>query len=206
MGIKERKDRDREGMRKLILDTSLKLFIKEGFGKVSMRKIASKMEYSPGTIYLYFKNKDEILFELHNMAFDKFYSEQIKIKDIKDPMEKLIKHGEIYLDFAVNNTEYYDLMFIMNATGFEIAKKEEWVSGFRTFEFLKSNIQECFDAGYFKGNDVMAATIATWSLVHGIVSLYIRNRFAMVPDNYVKQMMTESMKFFFENMKSQKGQ
>lgn len=203
MGIKERKDRDREEMKKLILDTSLKLFTEEGFGKVSMRKIASKMEYSPGTIYLYFKNKDEILYELHNIAFDKFYSEQMKIKDIEDPMEKLIKHGEIYIDFALKNTEYYDLMFIMNATGFEIAKKEEWKVGFRTFDYLKSNIQECFDAGYFKGDDVMAATIATWSLVHGIVSLYIRNRLAMIPENYVRHMMSESMKFFFENLKKQ---
>lgn len=69
MGIKQRKDREREEMKDLILDAAKRISIEEGFSKVSIRKIAEEIEYSPGTIYLYFKNRDEILFELHNLAF-----------------------------------------------------------------------------------------------------------------------------------------
>ncbi|MBS1517908.1 MAG: TetR/AcrR family transcriptional regulator [Bacteroidetes bacterium] len=199
MSIKDRKDRDREKMKKLILDASLKLFISEDYSRISMRKIAEKIEYSPGTIYLYFKNKDEILYELHNMAFDKFYREQQKVNSIKEPFEKLREHGKIYINFAINNPEYYELMFIMNATGIEIEKKSNWYAGKRTFEFLMQNIQECLDNGYFKSHDVFSASMAMWSFVHGIVSLYLRKRMAMIPSENQKDVMFAAYEFFMIN-------
>ena len=58
MGINERKQREKEVMRGSILDTAMKLFLEEGFQNVSIRRIAEKIEYSPATIYLYFRNKD----------------------------------------------------------------------------------------------------------------------------------------------------
>ena len=200
MGIKDRKERSREAMKKLILDTSIKLFISEGYDKVSMRKIAEKMEYSAGTIYLYFKNKDEILYELHNIAFDKFYQEQLLVKDVKDPFEKLKLHSKIYINFALKNPEYYELMFIMRATGTQISDKKDWFEGMRTFEFLKQNMKECIDAGYFKGKDELSASVSMWSLVHGIASLYLRNRFIMIPEEHLNNIIESSLEFVFQNL------
>ncbi|MBI2419199.1 MAG: helix-turn-helix transcriptional regulator, partial [Ignavibacteriales bacterium] len=57
MGISERKEREKSEMRELVLQTALKLFIDKGYDNVSIRKIANVIEYSPGTIYLYFKDK-----------------------------------------------------------------------------------------------------------------------------------------------------
>jgi AcrR family transcriptional regulator len=53
MGIKERKAREKQNVREEILDAARTLFVKEGYEQVSIRKIAEKIEYSPGTIYLY---------------------------------------------------------------------------------------------------------------------------------------------------------
>jgi AcrR family transcriptional regulator len=68
MGISERKDREKQEMIELILDEAMKLIIAEGYDNITMRKIADKIEYSPTTIYLYFKDKSEILYSLLNMA------------------------------------------------------------------------------------------------------------------------------------------
>ncbi|MGE3707473.1 MAG: helix-turn-helix domain-containing protein, partial [Vicinamibacterales bacterium] len=47
MGIKERHERDREAVRRAILDAARELFVTEGYGNVSIRKIAERIEYSP---------------------------------------------------------------------------------------------------------------------------------------------------------------
>ena len=59
MGIVARKEKQKQEIRSLILEASMKLFVEEGFSKVSVRKIAEGIQYSPTTLYLYFKDKNE---------------------------------------------------------------------------------------------------------------------------------------------------
>ncbi|HYQ86264.1 MAG TPA: helix-turn-helix domain-containing protein, partial [Bacteroidota bacterium] len=70
MTVAARKMREKEEMKTLVLETAMKLFLDEGFGNVSIRRIAENIDYSPATIYLYFKDKDEILFALHSAGFE----------------------------------------------------------------------------------------------------------------------------------------
>ena len=58
MGIAERKEKQKLDIRNAILEASRKLIVEEGFEKVTMRKIADLIEYSPTTVYLYFKDKN----------------------------------------------------------------------------------------------------------------------------------------------------
>src|SRR6059058_2976758 len=69
MGIKERQERDREAVRRAILDAARELFVAEGFRNVSIRKIAERIEYSPAAIYSYFPSKDDIFFALAEEGF-----------------------------------------------------------------------------------------------------------------------------------------
>src|SRR5204863_7808267 len=69
MGIKERHSRDREAVRRAILDAARDLFVAEGFRNVSIRKIAGRIEYSPAAIYGYFPSKDDIFFALAEEGF-----------------------------------------------------------------------------------------------------------------------------------------
>src|SRR5437660_12230763 len=62
MGIKERQERDRETVRRAILDAARDLFVSEGYANVSIRKIAERIEYSPAALYGYFPSKDDIFF------------------------------------------------------------------------------------------------------------------------------------------------
>jgi hypothetical protein len=60
MGIKERRIRREKIRQKQILDAAKKLFFEQGFAATSMNQIAKKVELSKGTLYLYFKNKEEL--------------------------------------------------------------------------------------------------------------------------------------------------
>ena len=61
MTIEERRDREKQQMKDLILQAAASIIVTEGYDKLSIRKIASRIEYSPAIIYHYFSNKDEIL-------------------------------------------------------------------------------------------------------------------------------------------------
>src|SRR5664279_4726542 len=113
MGTAERKAKEKLTMRRLILQAAMKLFIREGYENISLRHIAKKIDYSPAAIYLYFKDKNEILHALHTAGFEMLYERQQDVFSIDDPLERLQKHGEVYVRFALENPEYYDLMFIM---------------------------------------------------------------------------------------------
>jgi len=200
MGIIERKEKEKKEMRTFILRTAMGLFLEEGFDKVTIRRIAGKIEYSPATIYLYFKDKGEILLALHNEGFDKFYKKQRTTLSEKDPWKRLRKHAGAYLSFALANPEYYQLMFIMRVTPEEMEKKENYAICLRSFEFLKDNIQECIEAGYLPRADVDTASFAFWSLIHGMASLIIRKRVVMVPDDYIRPVVEQAIDFMMDSM------
>lgn len=60
MGIQERKERERERRRQAILVAARRVLSSKGFEKATVEDIAREAELSPGTLYLYFKNKDDM--------------------------------------------------------------------------------------------------------------------------------------------------
>ena len=60
MGIQERKEREKERRRQQIIVAAKRVFSEKGFNKTTMEDIAKEAELSPGTLYLYFKNKEEL--------------------------------------------------------------------------------------------------------------------------------------------------
>jgi len=195
MGIKERKDRQKTEMRGAILSAALVLFSDEGYDNVTMRKIAEEIEYSVGTIYLYFKDRDEIFFELHKLGFEEFFKRQLTVQDVKDPLQRLTEHGLAYIQFAIDQPQYYDLMFISHIPTKTIKVQQNWKSGHRTYDLLKLNISQAKEAGYFKNVEVEVAAFSLWSFIHGISSLYIRDRMMMVPPEAVRPLVTGALKF-----------
>jgi AcrR family transcriptional regulator len=64
MGSQERRAREKMRVRNRILDAARELFTEEGYGAVTMRRIAEKVEYTPTALYFYFRNKEVLLQEL----------------------------------------------------------------------------------------------------------------------------------------------
>lgn len=197
MGTKERKQRDKIDMTDSILDAAMKLFLSHGYKNVTIRKIADEIEYSPATIYLYFKDKEEILLALQTRAFEKFYTAQKSIQSIEDPVQRLIAHGEVYIKFAIENPGQYDLMFIMEQP--IIKKPEDWHTGMNSYDLLRQNVKECTDRGLLKFDNYEAVSFALWAFVHGIASIIIK-RGMMVPEEYKDAMIKGAFDFLRQSM------
>lgn len=198
MGTRERKEREKEQMRRMILDSAMQLFIEEGYENVQIRKITDKIEYSPGTFYLYFKDKDDVFFNLHEEGFQELMNRMQTIKDIENPLDRLHKLGVIYIDFALEKPEYYEIMFILRSPMKEIGDNE-WNSGYQTFNILHDTVDECIKQGKLKSDNSHVSSMIMWSLVHGFVSLIIRDRLKMVPKDQLAPMI-EGYKYHLKNM------
>jgi hypothetical protein len=101
---------------------------------------------------------------------------------IPNPMARLKAMGSIYVEFALENPDMYDLMFIKEAPMEHVSSSndEQWKEGYGTFNFLRATIKECNLEGYFQGHDEEALSFLVWSTVHGMVSLQIRRRCEVV--------------------------
>lgn len=178
MGINDRKEREKEELRGAILAAAKSLFLQKGFEKTSIRNIADGIEYSPGIIYHYFKDKNEIFHALHQEGFAALTQKMSVLSAVSNPMERLKAMGKIYMAFAKNNPDMYSLMFIKEAPIDHLAhhNDEKWKEGNNTFSFLRNTVQECMNSGVFSGHELEPLTYMIWSVVHGMASLKICGR------------------------------
>jgi AcrR family transcriptional regulator len=205
MGISERKEREREEVKDLILSAAREIFLEEGYENTSMRKIANKIEYSPGIIYQHFRDKNDLLLELHNKAFEcKMEALFESVKDIPDPMDRLIATGKAYLEYGISNPQDYELMFVLSCTMEALAVKQEfWKDGAMAIGMLQNNIKECMEAGYFKKElNLQAASLMLWAQVHGLVTLFNKERLNIYPDVDQQQLMTAAYELFIGAIKN----
>jgi len=178
MSVADRKAREKEALKALILKGAKKLFLEKGIEQTTIRNIADEIDYSVGTVYVYFKDKNAILHDLHSIGFQELGSCFKGLFSVEDPMERLRKMGSIYIKFALENQEMYDLMFNVKAPMefLENSNNEEWNEGVVTFGHVKKTIEECIDQGHFKGHNMEPLSFMIWSLVHGMCCLEIRHR------------------------------
>ena len=175
MGIAERKLEEKQEMHKRILNAARKIFLEKGYEQTSMRNIASEINYSAGLIYFHFKDKGEIFHELHKEGFRLLLS-QLKVLDkVADPFERLKAMGRVFIQFAQDNKDYYNLMFIVEepskksqSGGFQIASE--------AIGQLEGVVRECQQKGRFKTMDAEYLTFMILSAVHGICALFCKDR------------------------------
>ncbi len=178
MGVKERKAREKQGLKQRILDAARELFVRQGYESVSMRKIADKIEYSPATIYTHFKDKDEILDCLCEETFLKLHLEKSTAVDESngDALEALKKGMETYIRFGLDHPEDYIVTFILRAAPYEKPQSRETrkaKTGQRCFDDMRNLVRRCMEEGKIKNADVEETSQALWAGIHGLTALLI---------------------------------
>ncbi|SMO95427.1 transcriptional regulator, TetR family [Chryseobacterium rhizoplanae] len=198
MSISERKQQEKEALRLLILNGAKKLFVEKGIDQTTIRNIADKINYSVGTVYVYFKDKNAILHDLHSIGFKELGGYFKELLSIEDPMQRIRKMGIIYMKFALENSEMYDLMFNLRAPMeyLENTDNDLWSEGNETFGYVKKTVEDCMSRGHFKNHNSEALAFMIWSLVHGMCSLEIRQRTKGLKFSSPDTIMTEGYNEF----------
>ena len=176
MGVRERRAREKRYLRQEILDAASELFAKEGFENVSMRRIADRIEYSPTTIYLYFRDKAELLESICQETFQKLIQRLSKIVDQPvDPVERLKRGLFAYIDFGLENPHHYRSTFMTPIP--EEFEPKKYVKpdspGIQAFDFMRRCVYDCIASGKFKVKDAELASQTLWAGIHGVTSLLI---------------------------------
>jgi len=151
MGIKERHERDREAVRRAILDAAKDLFVTEGYHNVSIRKVAERIEYSPAAIYSYFASKDDIFFALAEEGFrllgDPGTTDAAEQAGRLEPLERLRAIFWRFYEFSRQHPQYFALMFVDRSVP-RIGREYERFAFAREIKAnCLAHIQQCINGG-----------------------------------------------------------
>lgn len=177
MGTKERREREREEMREAIVDAAREMFATEGYEAVTMRRIAEKIEYSATAIYFHFKDKQAVIRAICDTDFLALAQQFQRIARQPDPIERLRKSGQAYIELGLKHPNHYRLMFMTSGERVEPEESELQQGNPEedAYAFLVSIITEGMEKKRFKPDlkDPHLVAQIVWSGVHGIVTLEI---------------------------------
>jgi AcrR family transcriptional regulator len=171
MGITERREREREEVRQKILEAARELFGSEGYDRVTMRRIAEAIEYSPTTIYNHFKDKDDLVYALCEQDFAQLLGRLEGQVPPRDPVEGIRRLGLAYAQFALDNPNHYRFIFLAPPDVGHV--RERGNPGEQSFAVLRAAVEKAIESGRFRPNGVDTVAQILWSSVHGAVALLI---------------------------------
>jgi AcrR family transcriptional regulator len=171
MGIVERREREREEVRRKIMDAARDLFATEGYDRVTMRRIAEAIEYSATTIYHHFEDKDDLVNALCEEDFARLLAVFRGQRPPEDPVEWIRQLGRAYARFGLDNPNHYRFMFMTPAKCEKVPDASD--SGQQTFGVLKEAVEKAIATGRFRGGDPQQMAQVLWAGVHGAVALLV---------------------------------
>lgn len=184
MGIRERQSRERDTVRRKILNAARTLFLNESYANVSMRKIAEQIEYSPGAIYSYFTSKEDIFFALAEEGLQFVRTHCAAASHIGSPLERVRDAFWRFYTFSKEQPEYFSLIFVDSAVP-RISRDWERFSSMRELrQEIEQDIQQCIDEGVFPGAHAPGAVFRLlWTAAYGVAVFRLSHRLAPGEDS-----------------------
>lgn len=162
-----------EALRGEILAAARELLAETGDqDAVSVRAVAQRVGVTTPSIYLHFKDKDDLL---DAVCADVFESLAIALEEASKgataPLERLAAQGHAYIDFALTKPEHYRLAFMVGGE----PKGVDNVLSDKCFGQVLRTVGECMEAGIFPPDPLgpLPIGLQLWSAVHGLASLLI---------------------------------
>ncbi len=177
MSGQERKEKEKLALRKKILEAAKEMLFENGFDKLTMRAIAEKIDYSPTTIYLYFKNKAELTTSLMEYAFEQLVGALGSIDRtlfVNDPIGMLKEGLCVYIRHGAVNPHFYRMMTtsILEHSGDSIALKEGTMNE-KAFSVLEFGVKNCIEAGVIDAKESKSVAAMLWAAIHGLTMILI---------------------------------
>lgn len=179
MSVQDRRAREKQELRARILDAAREILVTQGFGGLSMRKVAHRIEYSPTAIYLHFKDKQSLVTELCEETFAKLVKEMESVSaESPDPLVRLRRAAERYVRFGLEFPQHYLATFVIpNGVKDDEAARTRLQApesnGMRALGILRQIVADGVRQKKLKAGDIDATTRALWAGVHGVTSLFI---------------------------------
>ncbi len=176
MGVEERRERERQQRKRDILDAAKTLLVKKGIDDTSVNRIAKESELGIGTIYFYFKNKEEIFAEIQEEGLGLLYTYVTDAGKKKKHVEgKLAAAAAAYLNFSRECSEYFDVInyFITSpSTHFQSGLMARIHSkGASILSHVEGIIKQGIQQKIFIEKEPRRYAIFFWASLHGLLHI-----------------------------------
>lgn len=187
--------------KELILSCARDTFLKGGLSHFSMRKVASCVGMSATALYRHYANKEDLIFQVLLRGYRIFSRYLEKVNDTQDPLVCLEKTMLAYLNFALAEKPYYEVMFMSNdqMTGLKKLNSAGAEEMRHSFELLQNRVQRTIDQKLVKTDDSYVASFGLWAYAHGQVSLFLSGRAEVSRKQFVK-VYTSLVKSYIHQM------
>jgi AcrR family transcriptional regulator len=181
MGIKERRDRERQELKQAILDAAREIAAGEGWQAVTIRKVADRIEYSPPTIYEHFANKEAILLDLTRTGFRLLLVDIQAAAAAGDPAGRVIAIARAYWEFAWKYPELYQVMHGLGGVPFcaeEVAAEvgDPLIESAAVSEASAQVIRMLPSMAGVSAAELGDVVYVIWATLHGLVALTMAGR------------------------------
>lgn len=208
MGLEERRIREKKNRKNAILKAARRLFFDNGFRPVTVESIAKKAELSKGSIYLYFKSKEEIYTHILLSDIDKFH-EHFKdlLKNSTSASEAITKFAIIYVDLFLSDRELFRILmtFMLHTNAMNLPEE-------LNNHIIKSTnknintIEEIFAYGIKRGEfpptmNLRLSRNALWGLLNGIISLHLFTGTASKREEVIHSTIKAGLEIYIRGLK-----
>jgi AcrR family transcriptional regulator len=209
MGIQERKEREKERRRQQIIVAAKRVFSEKGFNKATMEDIAQEAELSPGTLYLYFKNKEELYasLSLRILQYLLIRVEHVDREPVDNPEQKLVA-----LMDAMHDVYAFDPLMIINMFHLQSSEtlknlSSELMTEIESLSRQSINaIAKIFEVGVsqgaFIGKDPIALADIFWSLFSGVVLWEASKKIINPKKDFLKPTLEAAFQVFLQGIRT----
>jgi AcrR family transcriptional regulator len=177
LGRGERRQQAHEETRRAILDAALELFVADGYGQVSIRNVAARVEFSPGSIYSYFPSKDDIFFALAEEGFRLLEAVEPAGASNGGTLDELRDTIWRFYEFSKKQPQYFALVFLDRHVPRIGREYEQFAFMADLKKRILARVQLCIDEGVLPST--VRADVALrllWAPVIGITSFQLSQR------------------------------
>ena len=164
-------------LKNALTKAGVEILAKEGVGGLSLRKVARHAGVSHSAPYAHFRDRQSLITAISTEGFRKLYDEldATASAHADDPKEQLVEAAWAYVQFAMNNTDTFKIMF----SG--VLEKEKDYPSFveisgKTFERVVDIVRACQNAGILSPGPSELVAVSVWGQVHGIISLALEGQ------------------------------
>lgn len=165
------------GLREAILASARRLLVRDGYRHVSMRMIARAAGCSVSSIYVHFSSRDELIHTLIDEGFKRWYEETLAIAALDlSPPRRLDRLCRRYVEFALENPELYEIMYLFRPERMARMPKELYRRTRRPMEAAAELVRACDPERFAADGEARLAANLGWALLHGAVSTLLAGR------------------------------
>jgi AcrR family transcriptional regulator len=164
-------------LKNALIKAGVEILSKEGVGGLTLRKVAQRAGVSHNAPYSHFPDKQSLIAAISTEGFKQLYHElDAAISSYADDPRRQLQEGAwAYVQFAMNNTDTFKIMF----SG--VLEKEKEYPAFveisrKTFERVVDVVRACQKAGLLRSTPSDITAVAVWGQIHGIISLMLEGQ------------------------------